>query len=129
MRFTTQLARAALVGATVLVAQAALAATKPTDQDKKDAAAQFASVCASCHGAQGAGDGAAAAALNPKPRNFGDAAWQKAAKDADIAKAIVEGGPAVGKSPLMPPNPQYKDKPGIVQAFVDMIRAFGKKKA
>ncbi|MBK8946793.1 MAG: cytochrome c [Ignavibacteriae bacterium] len=26
--------------------------------------------CASCHGADGNGDGVAAAALNPKPRNF-----------------------------------------------------------
>jgi high-affinity iron transporter len=32
----------------------------------------FAQRCASCHGAQGFGDGAAAASLNPKPINFHD---------------------------------------------------------
>jgi cytochrome c len=30
-----------------------------------------------CHGAQGKGDGAAAAAMEPKPRDFTDAAYMK----------------------------------------------------
>ncbi len=34
----------------------------------------FATMCAACHGATGAGDGAAAAALNPKPASLTSAA-------------------------------------------------------
>ncbi len=86
----------------------------------------FQSRCAPCHGAEGKGDGAAAASLPVKPRNYGDQEWQKTAQDAEIAKIIVEGGAAVGKSPLMPPNPDLKDKPEVVNALVAMIRAFGK---
>ena len=65
-----------------------------------------------------------AAALNPKPRNYSDKAWQAATKDEDIAKAITGGGPAVGLSALMPPNPDLVDKPMVVQALVDKIRSF-----
>lgn len=60
-------------------------------------------LCASCHGASGKGDGPAGAALNPKPRNMTDPAWQKSVDDATIAKVIKEGGASVGKSALMPP--------------------------
>lgn len=83
--------------------------------------------CVTCHGASGAGDGAAAAALNPKPRNYADKAWQDSVKDEDLAKAIVEGGAAIGKSPLMPPNVDLKDKPAVVAEIVKIIRAFSPK--
>jgi len=48
--------------------------------------------CASCHGAGGAGDGAAAAALNPKPRNFtaGDG-WKNGRKPSQVFKTLKEG--------------------------------------
>ena len=59
--------------------------------------------CATCHGATGKGDGAAAAGLNPKPRNFQDAAVMSKKSDADLKKVIQQGGAAVGLSPLMPP--------------------------
>lgn len=65
--------------------------------------AKFQTFCASCHGAAGKGDGAAAAALNPKPRNLADAAYMKTRNDADLKKVIMDGGPAVGKSASMPP--------------------------
>ena len=74
----------------------------------------FKTRCATCHGATGTGDGAAAAALNPKPRNYHDGAWQKSVTDEQIEKTIVQGGAAVGKSPLMPPNPDLADKPKTV---------------
>ncbi|MCC6649316.1 MAG: c-type cytochrome [Polyangiaceae bacterium] len=80
--------------------------------------------CVTCHGADGKGTGPAAAALNPKPRNYTDAAWQKTVKDDELKKAIVEGGAAVGKSPLMPGNPDLKDKPEVVAGLVAIIRAF-----
>jgi mono/diheme cytochrome c family protein len=83
--------------------------------------------CVACHGATGAGDGVAAAALNPKPRNFKDAAWQGSIKDADIEKVIKEGGPAIGKSNLMPPNPDLVAKPEVVAALREFIRSSAKK--
>jgi len=49
------------------------AATASADQaelDKGKAVYNGIGACASCHGPLGAGDGVAAAALNPKPRSF-----------------------------------------------------------
>lgn len=84
----------------------AITAPAPAALFAADAAAgkaKYDMFCASCHGAAGKGDGAAAAALNPKPRSFADAAWQKATTDEKIAKVIKEGGAANGLSPLMAP--------------------------
>ncbi len=89
-----------------------------------EAAQIFNTRCATCHGADGKGTGPAAAALNPKPRDYSDAAWQKATTDDLIAKVILEGGASVGKSPLMAPNPDLKDKPAVVKELVAKIRSF-----
>ncbi len=67
----------------------------------EDGAAVFATYCAMCHGADGNGDGAAAAGLDPKPANLNEAEFWKTRDDAHIAKVVAEGGAAVGKSPLM----------------------------
>ncbi|MCY1078973.1 urate hydroxylase PuuD [Archangium lansingense] len=85
----------------------------------------FASVCSTCHGPKGAGDGAVAAALNPKPRNFGDKAWQDSITDEALKKVIVEGGAAVGKSAVMPPNPPLAEDTETLNGLVKLIRAFG----
>jgi cytochrome c553 len=87
----------------------------------------FATVCATCHGADGTGNGPASETLNPKPRNYTDAAWQASVTDDDIKNIIVNGGQAVGKSPMMPGNPQLKDDPETLDGLVKIIRAFGKK--
>jgi len=80
--------------------------------------------CAVCHGSRGRGDGPAASGLNPKPRNFTDPAWKKSTSNGKIEKAIVKGGPAVGKSPLMPANPDLGSKPAIVKQLRRMVRRF-----
>ncbi|MFL5320727.1 MAG: urate hydroxylase PuuD [Myxococcaceae bacterium] len=98
-----------------------------TDAGEDPARAYFGMVCISCHGAAGQGDGLAAAALNPKPRNFTDPEWQKSVTDEHLKKIILEGGAAVGKSPMMPPNPGLADQPATVDGLVKLIRAFGKK--
>ena len=59
-------------------------------------------ICASCHGPTGHGDGPAAAALDPKPRNLSDPKYVSTISDEQIFKTVKEGGAAVGKSPLMP---------------------------
>ncbi len=65
--------------------------------------ASYDQMCASCHGPSGKGDGAAAAALNPKPKDLSDKKYVSGLKDDYMKKLVKEGGPAVGKSPLMPP--------------------------
>ena len=85
----------------------------------------FASVCSTCHGPKGAGDGALSAALNPKPRNFSDKAWQQSTTDEALKKVIVEGGAAVGKSAVMPPNPALAEDTETLNGLVKLIRAFG----
>ena len=107
-------------------AQPAAAAAEPSPEAMAEAKKTFDSVCVTCHGASGHGDGPASAGFPVKPRSFADAEWQKSVTDEHIAKVIVQGGPAVGKSPLMPGNPQLADKPEQVNALVKMIRDFGK---
>jgi hypothetical protein len=77
-----------------------------------------------CHGETGKGDGAAAAALNPKPRNYTDAEWQKSVTDDQIKKTITGGGASVGKSPIMPAQPDLASKPEVLDGLVKIIRGF-----
>jgi mono/diheme cytochrome c family protein len=86
----------------------------------------FKTKCVVCHGDHGAGDGPGAAALNPKPRAFGDATWQASVTDDHIKSVILKGGAAVGKSAAMPPNPDLKPKPEVVAELVKIVRAFEK---
>ena len=72
--------------------------------------------CASCHGTTGAGDGAAAAALDPKPRNFttGDYKFDtdgdgKKGTETDIFNVITKGATAFGGSPLMVARPDIAE--------------------
>jgi len=83
--------------------------------------------CTTCHGAGGKGDGAAAAALNPKPRDFSSAEWQKSVTDEHIEKVIVEGGQSVGLNMLMTANPDLASKPDVVKALRAHVRSLGAK--
>lgn len=86
----------------------------------------FQATCSSCHGPEGQGNGPASAALDPKPRDFADAAWQSSLTDEEVSKVIVAGGMGVGKSPLMPAQPQLKSKPEVLEELVKLIRSFAK---
>jgi mono/diheme cytochrome c family protein len=102
-------------------------AAPPAGVDARAEARQiFESRCSTCHGAQGAGDGPASAGLEPKPRNFRDAAWQRSVSDAHIEKIVQYGGAAVGKSPLMPPNPDLVPRPEVVAALREHVRSLAK---
>lgn len=96
-----------------------------TSSNADPLAAKFSSLCSSCHGVDGKADGAAAAAMNPRPRNFHDKAWQAKVDDNHIAKAIKEGGTAVGLSGTMPPWGAVLND-DEVKGLVAMIRAWGK---
>ncbi|OGW49990.1 MAG: hypothetical protein A2Z50_02180 [Nitrospirae bacterium RBG_19FT_COMBO_42_15] len=59
----------------------------------------FAANCAMCHGDAGKGDGAAGAALTPKPRNFADKALMSKKTDDDLFKVVTKGSPNTGMAP------------------------------
>jgi cytochrome c553 len=86
----------------------------------------FQTICATCHGPGGEGNGAAAASMNPKPRNYTDKTWQASVTDDDIKKIILLGGAAVGKSATMPAQPQLQNQPEVVDELVKLIRNFAK---
>src|SRR5262245_47141497 len=92
----------------------------------RQAAQIFATRCATCHGPEGRGDGPGSVGLDPKPRNYHDPGWQSTVSDAHLAAIIVGGGPAVERSPLMPPNPDLQGKPEVVAALVAHIRSLAK---
>ncbi len=77
-----------------------------SDAFAADAAAgkvKYQQFCGACHGAGGKGDGPGAASLNPKPRDHTDGKYMKTLTDDQRFKITKMGGPAVGKSPTMPP--------------------------
>lgn len=101
-------------------------ATPPPVLAPADEAKQLAQTrCAMCHGAAGKGDGPTAATLNPKPRDLASKEWQEATSDGQIRTIILQGGVGVGKSPLMPPNPDLAQKPAVVEELVKIVRSYG----
>ena len=84
----------------------------------------FAERCSTCHGLGGHGDGVAASAMKPPPRDYADAAWQASVTDADLAAIIVGGGAAAGKSAMMPASADLAGKPEVVAELVKIIRGF-----
>ncbi len=109
-----------------LLLAAGAGAEEVAEADAAEAKSIYDARCTTCHGPGGKGDGAAAAALNPKPRDLTSDEWQKSVTDEHIEKIILSGGPAVGMSPLMPPNPDLNAKPGVVDGLRQIVRGFGK---
>ena len=101
-------------------------AVKITDKDRKRAKDIFSTVCATCHGTVGHGDGPGSAALNPKPRNFHDPSWQASVTDDHIEQTALMGGASVGKSPQMPAHPFLRDAPAVLASIREIVRGFGK---
>jgi mono/diheme cytochrome c family protein len=102
------------------------AAPAPPEPVADDPAAEarilFKVRCATCHGAEGRGDGPGGAVLTLKPRNFTDSVWQDGVKDEQLREIIVKGGAAVGKSPGMAPNPDLEKEPEVMSELVKIIR-------
>ena len=103
---------------------AMLAAEQIPPAAAKEAQEIYNTRCVTCHGPTGKGDGPVGAALSPKPRDLSDPAWQKSVTDEYIEKIIINGGGAVGKSPLMPSNPDLTAKPDVVKALRALVRGF-----
>ncbi len=70
---------------------------EPTPEIVAHGKAIFMQQCVSCHGEEGKGNGPAAAALNPHPRNFTSAeGWGNGRKPSQIFKTLREGRPGTG---------------------------------
>lgn len=79
--------------------------------------------CASCHGMDGKANNATAMAMNPKPRNLTDAAWQDSVTDEHLTKLLEGGGAAVGLSATMPAwGAMFSDDE--IQKVVQVVRDF-----
>jgi cbb3-type cytochrome c oxidase subunit III len=78
----------------------------------------FQSACVQCHGPEGKGDGPAAVALNPKPRDLTDAKRMATVSDRFAYELISRGGIAVGKSPQMPAFPLNPEDINNIIAYV-----------
>jgi len=113
--------------AALVLAAPARGADQISPAAEKEAQDIFKNRCTMCHGPGGKGDGPAGVALNPHPQNWTDGAWQKATSDDVIEKAILSGGQAVGKSVLMPANPDLANKPEVVKALRQIVRSFAPK--
>ncbi len=99
-----------------------------TDAARQEAKQIFATRCSVCHGPEGRGDGPGGVALDPKPRNYHNPAWQDSVTDKEIETAILYGGAAVGRSPAMVANPDLGSKPAVIGALREIVRNFGKEK-
>lgn len=91
-----------IVFAGVVAACGLIFATTVLGSDPAKGATNYTSLCVSCHGQEGKGDGPAAVALTPKPRDFTDCEVVGAITDEGLFKVIKEGGIATGKGAAMP---------------------------
>lgn len=114
------------IGALLLATRAgAAAAPRKTPELLEKGRASFARNCSACHGDKGAGDGIAAASLNPRPRNFMTDAFKNGAKPAQIFATLGKGIPgtamvAFGHLP--------EDERWALAYYVAELKAAAKKK-
>lgn len=78
----------------------------------------FSANCAMCHGAEGKGDGAAGAGLNPKPRNFVEGKWTQGEGVTSLYNVLLNGikGSSMASYAHMP----AADRWALVQ-FIDSV--------
>ena len=77
--------------------------------------------CAPCHGPDGKATTPTAKALNPKPRDHSDGGYMNKLSSDHLHKVIKQGGPAVGKSPIMPPQTDLNDQQ--IQDLIAFVRS------
>jgi mono/diheme cytochrome c family protein len=83
-----------------MTAAVCFAQVAPLSARGQDAKRLYEQTCAMCHGTGGKGDGPTSENLQPKPADLTILVKDKS--EAYLTKLITEGGPSVGKSPLMP---------------------------
>jgi len=95
------------------------AASVPTEAMLTRGREVYRANCASCHGDNGQGDGAAGLVLNPKPRNFHSAeGWTNGAKISQIYRTLQDGIVRNGMASYayLPPSDRF--------ALIHLIRKF-----
>ena len=91
-------------------------------QDSVDAGKQlYQQRCTPCHGPDGKANTPTAQALNPKPRDHTDGTYMNQLSNDQLFKVIKQGGTAVGKSPIMPPQTDLNDKQ--IQDIIVFVRS------
>jgi len=71
-----------------------------TASDLEKRRAVYETRCAPCHGSGGTGDGPAAAAITPKPRNFRDAQFWKGRTREQLRLVVKQGRPGTLMAPF-----------------------------
>jgi cytochrome c oxidase cbb3-type subunit III len=104
-----------------LTLMAAAAGMHGIAQAQETGAALYKTYCAQCHGIRGDGMGINLRDMSVQPRDHTDAVWMSGRSDADLFKAVKEGGLALSKSVLMPPWEGVIDDDGI-QRLVEYMR-------
>jgi cytochrome c oxidase cbb3-type subunit 3 len=74
----------------------------PVVESQSRGAKVYKHYCSICHGDEGKGDGFNSTNLPVPPRNFSTPRFWRQATDEHLLLAVSKGGPAVGKSVLMP---------------------------
>lgn len=77
--------------------------------------------CAPCHGSDGKANTPTAHALKPKPRDHTNGKYMNALSNPHLQKVIKQGGPAVGKAPIMPPQADLSDQQ--IQDLIAFVRS------
>jgi mono/diheme cytochrome c family protein len=91
----------------------------PTAGAAQDAAALYKSKCAKCHGAEGAGDGAAAKAMKIEVKSLADPKTLAGMTNAELTELLAKGK---GKMP------KYDTlKPEEVKALIGYVKGLAKK--
>jgi high-affinity iron transporter len=90
---------------------------RASDADRLEGEGLYLQRCASCHGANGSGDGPVAGALTRLPADVGSFVWQVEKSDAQIAEAIRTGIPGTA----MPPSEVSVDGLAKMVAYVRML--------
>lgn len=115
-----------LVGAIGIIAVTVMSGVTANADDLADAQQNYQTFCSKCHGDSGKGDGASAATLSTKPRDFADCARMAKESDEVLFKVIKEGGKANGFSADMQAWSQGFDD-GEIHGLVAYVRTFCKK--
>lgn len=91
------------------------------EEDAEKAKEIFQTRCVRCHGKIGDGRGTLASHLSPRPTDLTNSFWYKTTTPKTLKKVILGGGGAIGKSVLMPANPDLRNKPKVVAALIQYI--------
>lgn len=87
----------------LLVAAGVLLKAAAADRDVTAGQALYLRHCAACHGETARGDGASAAGFATKPADLTDGRLVNQLPDEFLVTVIMDGGPAMGLAPTMPP--------------------------